>query len=217
MGKKLSSILKEYIPLLEWGTYDYFKKPPPKDWVNPLPGGKADDKAPNEFNNDDLMFGKNIQAQHTNRANIATKIAMDHLDEHPEYYNKEEGLPEMQQRLQKKDLNEDLKGSYTDEDGRIDLGNFMEYWLKEGTYEGKHILPMLVHLLSEVGIPVSDGKFHPGKQMINSNLSESTEWSVEKFRAIEKAQFNLKQVCYNITDEVYLALVKERANLETNK
>ena len=38
----------------------------------------------------------------------------------------------------------------------------------------------------------------------------------KKYNAIEKAMFDLRQVGYNIDDKIYLALVAERARLESN-
>lgn len=184
MDKKESPKLKEYIPLMEWGTTDYFKKPPPggddaifnkdqAEWKDPLTGGNADGKAPNEFDNEDLILGKGIQYEHTDRDNVATKIAMDHLTEHPKYYNKKNGLPAMQKELQQKQkLNQDLDPSYTEEDGQINIGAFVNVWMRDDLSIDQ-AKEMIMHLLGELKIPVSDGKFYPHEQMVNSNLSEN--------------------------------------------
>lgn len=53
-----------------------------------LPGGRADDAAPSEFDPAALAAGTAHEMEHTNDPEIAREIAMDHLREDPEYYVK---------------------------------------------------------------------------------------------------------------------------------
>jgi hypothetical protein len=53
-----------------------------------IPGGIADQMSPFDFNPDDLMRGIQVEMEHTSDVEIAKEIAMDHLAEDPEYYEK---------------------------------------------------------------------------------------------------------------------------------
>lgn len=56
--------------------------------LNKIPGGLADKKKPDDFDQDQLNKGIKVELEHTNDINIATEIAMDHLTEDPMYYKK---------------------------------------------------------------------------------------------------------------------------------
>jgi hypothetical protein len=49
----------------------------------------------------EIKAGTKHEMEHTKSKKVAKKIAMDHLKEHPLYYNKTEGLPAMEKKLQK--------------------------------------------------------------------------------------------------------------------
>jgi hypothetical protein len=53
-----------------------------------LPGGLADDKEPGDFNPAALDLGRRFELEHTDDDDMATEIAMDHLVEDPDYYQK---------------------------------------------------------------------------------------------------------------------------------
>lgn len=53
-----------------------------------IPGGLADQMAPSQFVDSDLIDGIKIEMEHTNDLYIAREIAMDHLAEDPNYYKK---------------------------------------------------------------------------------------------------------------------------------
>lgn len=57
-----------------------------------LPGGKADDKDPSDFDPDELDQGTEHEGEHTDDEELAREIAMDHLAEDPDYYDKLEEL-----------------------------------------------------------------------------------------------------------------------------
>jgi hypothetical protein len=65
---------------------------PKSDWEDELTGGLADDKTPKDFDKKDLEKGIKVEMEHTNDKHIATEIAMDHLTEDSEYYDKLEEL-----------------------------------------------------------------------------------------------------------------------------
>ena len=51
----------------------------------------------------ELEKGTEIEKEHTSDPNIAQKIAMDHLNEHPSYYNEKDGLPAMEINLKSRE------------------------------------------------------------------------------------------------------------------
>jgi len=57
-----------------------------------IPGGLADTKKPSDFPSSVLARGVRVELEHTTSKAIATEIAMDHLMEDPEYYDKLEKM-----------------------------------------------------------------------------------------------------------------------------
>lgn len=53
-----------------------------------IPGGLADDKKPSDFDSDKLKAGIKVELEHTSDKKIAREIAMDHLTEDINYYDK---------------------------------------------------------------------------------------------------------------------------------
>jgi len=53
-----------------------------------LPGGLADDKETTDFNSKKLEQGKKVEKEHTSIPEIAEEIAMDHIAEDENYYDK---------------------------------------------------------------------------------------------------------------------------------
>lgn len=53
-----------------------------------MPGGLADDKSPEDFDPEALRKGIEVEMEHTDDRQVAQEIAMDHLAEDPEYYDK---------------------------------------------------------------------------------------------------------------------------------
>jgi hypothetical protein len=64
---------------------------------NALPGGKADNKSDESFDQDALEQGIKVEMEHTNDREVAKEIAKDHLTEDPRYYD---ALAEMEHRLE---------------------------------------------------------------------------------------------------------------------
>jgi len=71
-----------------------------------LKGGKGDTKAPSDFPKKDIEKGHRVEFEHTNDPDTAKEIAIDHLEEHPDYYvglkHMEETLTEIEERAKKK-------------------------------------------------------------------------------------------------------------------
>lgn len=59
-----------------------------KAWKDKLKGGKADKKKPSDFDKKALAQGVKVELEHTDDKKVAMEIAMDHLTEDPNYYDK---------------------------------------------------------------------------------------------------------------------------------
>ena len=59
-----------------------------RKWKEKLDGGKADGMSPEDFESDDIKIGTKVEREHSSNPDIATEIAMDHLVEDPDYYDK---------------------------------------------------------------------------------------------------------------------------------
>lgn len=58
------------------------------EWKDQMPGGLADDKSPEDFDPAAVLQGMKVEMEHTDDKNKAIEIALDHLTEDPEYYDK---------------------------------------------------------------------------------------------------------------------------------
>ena len=67
---------------------DHYDEADDAGWKDHLPGGEADDKFPSDFDFDALDKGMKHELEHTKDRNIAMEIAMDHLTEDKNYYDK---------------------------------------------------------------------------------------------------------------------------------
>jgi hypothetical protein len=61
-------------------------------WKDKIPGGLADKRDPSEFDRLSLLKGQKIESEHTKDPHMQIEIAMDHLTEDPEYYDKLEAI-----------------------------------------------------------------------------------------------------------------------------
>lgn len=68
-----------------------------KKWRDKLPGGMADGKEPSDYEKSQVERGKNVEFEHTKNPDTAREIAMDHLEEHKDYYT---GLEHMENMLE---------------------------------------------------------------------------------------------------------------------
>jgi len=77
-----------------------------KKWKDKIPGGRADGKTPADFERSQVEKGKEVEYEHTDDPDTAREIAMDHLDEHGEYYtlleHMEGSLKDLEKREKKK-------------------------------------------------------------------------------------------------------------------
>lgn len=104
-----------------------------EDWDDKVKGGLAKDKTPDDFDLDSLAAGAEIQMEHTDDPEVAIDIAMDHLEEHPLYYDEENGLESFEDELDdlEKDLgdegiNDEDEGDFDDNDEDFDEENNIE-------------------------------------------------------------------------------------------
>ena len=70
------------------------------EFTEQLSGGMADGKKPSEFDKEQLAAGLMVEMEHTDDPKLALEIAMDHLDEFPDYY---EELDKMEAKLKNKE------------------------------------------------------------------------------------------------------------------
>ena len=73
-------------------------KPLNKEYVEHIPGGRAEGKQPEDYPADQISQGINVELEHTEDKNIAQEISLDHLEEFDDYYT---GLAEMETKLKK--------------------------------------------------------------------------------------------------------------------
>ena len=59
-----------------------------KDWKEQIEGGEAAGKSPEDFDKHQLFRGIIVELEHTDDVYKAMEIAMDHLAEHDDYYDK---------------------------------------------------------------------------------------------------------------------------------
>ena len=63
-------------------------KPYKKLFEDELSGGFADKKSPDDFDQEQLKMGIEVEMEHTGDPDLAKEIAMDHLAEIPDYYTR---------------------------------------------------------------------------------------------------------------------------------
>ena len=61
---------------------------PNDEFEDQLKGGKADKKNPSDFDQKELKMGIEVELEHVNSREKAKEIAMDHLEEIPDYYTR---------------------------------------------------------------------------------------------------------------------------------
>jgi hypothetical protein len=66
--------------------------------VDKLPGGLAVGKSSEDFDPDQLAKGSEVEMEHTDDPDIAVEIAMDHLTEIPDYYDRLERMEQQASR-----------------------------------------------------------------------------------------------------------------------
>ena len=76
-----------------------------KKWKDKIPGGNADGDKPSDYEKSQVERGKDIEFEHSDDPDIAKEIAMDHLEEHGDYYvgleHMEDCLKEIEERNKK--------------------------------------------------------------------------------------------------------------------
>lgn len=79
-----------------------------EEWEDNLEGGLSDNKKPSDYNQKQLEMGQEVEMEHTNDKEIATEIAMDHLEEFPNYYDE---LRKMENKLENQKQAQVLKNN----------------------------------------------------------------------------------------------------------
>jgi hypothetical protein len=80
-------------------------------WTDKLPGGKADGKAPSDFDEKALQKGQKVELEHTDDYDTALEIAMDHITELGNEYYPE--LDKMEKKLKDKEADDENMGNQT--------------------------------------------------------------------------------------------------------
>lgn len=80
---------------------------------------KRQDKTKSDFPKKDVDKGTKIEYEHTKDKHLAEQIALDHLTEHPDYYDEVVGLPAMEKQLDKME-----KKSQDLSDAQKEAGNY---------------------------------------------------------------------------------------------
>jgi hypothetical protein len=94
---KYDNLVKKYAKSLSERT----------EWKDLIPGGKADGNAPADYPKDQIEMGMKVEKEHTKDPKTAVEIAMDHLEEFDDYYDR---LEEMEAEAEKeKGEKEDFK------------------------------------------------------------------------------------------------------------
>ncbi len=76
-----------------------------KKWKENIPGGNADGKKYSDYEKSQIEVGKKIEFEHTDDPDIAKEIAMDHLEEHKDYYIGLEHMENMLKDIEKRQKN----------------------------------------------------------------------------------------------------------------
>jgi hypothetical protein len=119
-----------------------------KQFKEKIPGGLASGKDIASFDEESIKKGIQVELEHTGDVDVAMEIAMDHLSEDPQYYDKlekmEKGVYEMKIRIKKRMLNEELSTAAPDFTGAPDSEGEMakSQMLKVNEYS-KELLDMM--------------------------------------------------------------------------
>ena len=70
-----------------------------KSFKEKIPEGRSSGKKPSDFSEDAIQKGIKVELEHSDSRALAQEIAMDHLDEFPDYY---EELDKMEKKLKNK-------------------------------------------------------------------------------------------------------------------
>jgi hypothetical protein len=105
LESRLSALFGDQVELQDFGrtrlagtVYDRMRDELSKVGADQLSGGMADKKRPSDFDAGQLRLGKKVEMEHTDDPKKSREIAMDHLQEHPQYYT---ALKKMEARLEK--------------------------------------------------------------------------------------------------------------------
>lgn len=156
MENKNTSVMQAYVPLLEWGIQlplKNFLNNAPKEWFYNVPGGKAEGKEPSDFDLDAIIKGTATQLQHTTNPLVATEIAMDHVEEHDDYYDDDKGLPAMESGLENDEMNQHESEYMKTIEGKraVDIIEFAIEEYGPDVVSDTKLMGFLKHLATDLG------------------------------------------------------------------
>ena len=101
-----------------------------REWKDHLKGGNADNKTPDDFNPDDVIIGTKVEREHTSNSDIAAEIAIDHLAQDDEYYDKliASGIADEEDAIATFD---ELKGKNARKKAEEDIDDFIDTNIEE--------------------------------------------------------------------------------------
>lgn len=134
-----------------------------ENFEDQLPGGLADDKKPSDFDKEQLVIGMMVELEHTADPKLALEIAMDHLAEHADYY---ERLLKMEKEAEaEKESREGLTEAKKDDDN--DPNKICVEWdknMKCTKWERRTWAPFLGSRILGIGYPfLPHHPHHPDK------------------------------------------------------
>jgi len=72
-----------------------------KNFKDTIRGGRADGQRITKYDLDELLMGIKVELEHTTNRMLALEIAMDHLEEFPDYYTRLEEMEEEAEQFHK--------------------------------------------------------------------------------------------------------------------
>jgi hypothetical protein len=129
-----------------------------------IPGGKADDKSPLEFDLEQLSMGVDVENEHTDDPLIAFEIAMDHLAEFPDYYTRLKAMED-----QAKSEEGDKKDEYNPANPDKNMGSPVEHAKKMGYSDKDTTDRLLGYQPKNVGDEVDE---EIGYEEYNGNIGD---------------------------------------------
>lgn len=110
-----------------------------------IPGGLADNKKPEDFDQAALKKGIKVELEHTSSKDVATEIAMDHLTEDKSYYEKLEKMEKKAYEIKPSDRPDIAKK------------DFAQPNKEEAGHKGKYPIPDRQHAKSALGFAKMHG------------------------------------------------------------
>lgn len=129
---KFAHAMSQYARVGNVGTFNVSNLRKEQIGEDEIQGGLADEKEPNQFDAQQILKGMEVEMEHTNDPKIALEIAMDHLQEIPDYYDH---LDQMEKEASSE---EDGSDDFSEDDRSADSLLYpSEHWVDH--YEMKNV------------------------------------------------------------------------------